>query len=425
MADIKTLREQAAKTLTEARSMLDAIGDKSTPEQRAEAEKSVDRALSEVSDIEARVERMSKLEAAEQRAADAIDAEQRARREAKRPGADAGEARAALDGATYRSAFAKYACGMQDDLTAEERALLRSGVASQEARAQVAGTTTAGGYTVPTELMQEIEISMIASGPMYSTDICRVISTASGNPMTLPTIDDTTQTDEAHTEAGAVTDDGGKDVTVGQKTLGAYAYNTEWVRWSWELQSDSDFSWEGILGELLGERMGRGANQRLTTGTGSGQANGIVTAASLGKTTTAIAAVTADEILDFVHSVNPAYRSAVKSRVMFNDTTLLALRKLKDGDGNYLLKEAPDGSGRLVVGSVSIPYSINQAVASMGTGNRFMVYGDFGKYFVRKVAAPTLFVARERFAPDQGILGLIRFDGELSNTSAVKYMANA
>ena len=35
MATIKELREQAAKTLTEARSMLDAISDKSTKEQRA------------------------------------------------------------------------------------------------------------------------------------------------------------------------------------------------------------------------------------------------------------------------------------------------------------------------------------------------------------------------------------------------------
>ena len=425
MATIKELREQAATTLAEARSNLDAISDKSTPEQRTEAEQSVDRALESAGELEARADRMERLEAAERQSEETRDREERQARESKRPNLPAGESRQGDNGASYRSAFAKYACGMADDLSSEERAILRSGVATSETRAQLAGTTTAGGYTVPTELMQEIEIAMIASGPMYSSDICRVINTPSGNPMTLPTIDDTTSTDEAHTEGGTVTDDGGKDVTVGQKTLGAHAYNTEWVRWSWELQSDSDFSWEGILGELLGERLGRGGNSRLTTGTGSGQPNGIVTASSLGKTTTAVAAVTADEILDFVHSIDPAYRSATKARVMFNDTTLLALRKLKDGDGNYLLREAPDGSGRLTVGSVSVPYSINQAMDSMGTGNKFMVYGDFGKYFVRKVAAPTMFVARERFAPDQGILGLIRFDGELSNTAAVKHMINA
>ena len=36
MATIKELREQAAKTLTEARSMLDGINDKSTKEQRGD-----------------------------------------------------------------------------------------------------------------------------------------------------------------------------------------------------------------------------------------------------------------------------------------------------------------------------------------------------------------------------------------------------
>ena len=71
MATIKELREQAAKTLTEARSMLDGINDKSTKEQRAEAEIAVDKALAETAEIEARAERMGKLEAAEKRAEEA------------------------------------------------------------------------------------------------------------------------------------------------------------------------------------------------------------------------------------------------------------------------------------------------------------------------------------------------------------------
>jgi predicted phage gp36 major capsid-like protein len=52
-----------------------------------------------------------------------------------------------------------------------------------------------------------------------------------------------------------------------------------------------------------------------------------------------------------------------------------------------------------------------------------MLFGDMKKFYVRKVGAPALFVARERFAPDNGILGYIRFDGCLSNTAAIKHMA--
>ena len=111
---------------------------------------------------------------------------------------------------------------------------------------------------------------------------------------------------------------------------------------------------------------------------------------------------------------------------MFNDSTLLALRKLKDGDGNYLLTEAPDGSGRLRVGAVSVPYSINQAMLGLGgVSRRVMVFGDFSKYFVRKVGSPVLGVMRERFWPDLGIAGLIRIDGELGTQAAVKALLTA
>ena len=71
------------------------------------------------------------------------------------------------------------------------------------------------------------------------------------------------------------------------------------------------------------------------------------------------------------------------------------------------------------------PYSVNQAMASLGTGNKPVVFGDFGKYYVRKVGAPIIGVMRERFWPDLGIAGLIRFDGELGDTAAVKHLVNA
>ncbi len=290
---------------------------------------------------------------------------------------------------------------------------------------QTAGTGSAGGYSVPVELMNEIDKAMKAFGPMYDSDICRVISTPSGHSITLPTVDDTAKIAAAHIEGAAVTDDGGEDVTMGKKQLDAYAFDTEWIRWSYELDADSVFNFESLLGELLGERMGRTANAKLTTGSGSSDVNGIVTASSLGKTLAATNAITSDEILDFVHSVDPAYRASPGTRAMFNDATLLAMQKLKDGQGNYLITEAPDGTGRFRVGAVSVPYSINQAMDSLAAAKKVMVFGDFKKYFVRKVGRPVLFTARERFAPDLGILGLIRLDGELSNSAAIKHMITA
>jgi hypothetical protein len=63
------------------------------------------------------------------------------------------------------------------------------------------------------------------------------------------------------------------------------------------------------------ERIGRGTNQHFTTGTGSSQPQGIVTGATTGVTAAGVAAITADELIDLVHSVDPAYRRSAAGEV--------------------------------------------------------------------------------------------------------------
>jgi HK97 family phage major capsid protein len=304
-------------------------------------------------------------------------------------------------------------------------AVLTSGYESDpEMRAQTT-TAAAGGYTIPTELMNEIAISMKAFGPMYDPGVTREIITSGGGEMTLPTIDDTAVTAGAHTEGATLTDDGGKDVTFGQKSLGAYAFDTEWLRVSKELADDSIFAVESLIGGLLGERLGRIANLQLTTGTGSSAPNGIVTASTAGVTATGAAAITYDEIMDLEHSVDPAYRVGSQVAFMFNDSTLKAIRKLKDGDGNYLWQ-----MGNVQAGIPSTingrTYHINQDMASIATGQKTMLFGDFGKYIVRKVGAPLIGAIQDKdFWPGFGIAGYIRFDGELADTAAIKHLIQA
>ena len=426
MATIKELREQAANVVTEARSMLDAISDKSTPEQRAEAEQAVDRALDEASAIEARAERLSKLEEAEKRAAQAADQEERSRREAKRPSMPEGEAASGGD-MDYRTAFHSWLRSKSEDgepLTAEARSVLRKGFGKIEARAQTT-TNAAGGYSIPEQMMGEITRSMLAFGPMYDPGVTREIVTSGGNPMPWPTVNDTTVTAGAHTEGATLTDDGGKDVTFGTKQLDAFAFDTEWLRISKELMDDSFLAVEALIGSLLGERLGRIANLQLTTGTGSSAPNGIVTASSLGVTATGTAAITSDEVIDLQHSVDPAYRSAPGVAYMMNDSTLQAVRKLKDGDGNYLwqMGNIQAGIPATLNGSRLI---INQQVPSLGAAAKVMLFGDMQKYFVRKVGQPLIGAISDKdFWPGVGVAGYIRFDGELSDTAAVKHLITA
>ena len=415
MADIKDLREKMANIATEARAKLAEVNDNTPEDRAAEVEREFDAMMADHDKFSARADRLEKADAA-LRAAEAVDV-------SKRPVAEGRSAPAVDQGSeiSYRKAFfTMIANGGVEGLDSEVRSVLRQ----SEVRTQTAGTNSAGGFTVPTELASFIDKAMIATGPMYNSDLFTVINTTGGNPFNIPTVNDTAVTAEAHTEGGTVTDDAGKDVTFAQKSLGAFAFDTEWVRWSYELANDSIFNVESLLGELLGERLGRIANSKLTTGSGSSDVEGIVTNSALGVTAAAVAAVTADEIIDLIHSVDPAYRASPSTAIMMNDSTLSAVRKLKDGNGNYLWAMGNYQAG-IPQNLLGYNVVVNQAMDSLATAKKVMLFGDMSKFYVRKAGAPSLFVAKERFAPDYGILGYVRFDGVLGNAAAVKHLITA
>ncbi len=432
MADIKTLRETVSRTIAESRSKLDEITDDTPAERAGEIEREVDTMLEAVAGHERSIERLERIAEIERKATEAAEREERAKADAKRPNAG-GSASGVDDGdaPSYREAFHSWLGSKAENgqpLTAEARSVLQRGYqkVDVEGRAQTAGTGSAGGFTVPEEMMPELVRSMLAFGPMYDPGITRELVTSGGNPMPFPTVNDTAVTAGAHTEGTTLTDDGGKDVTFGEKQLDAYAFDTEWVKVSLELTQDSAFAMEAILNSLLGERLGRIANLQLTTGTGSSAPNGIVTASTAGKTAAATAAITYDEILELEHSVDPAYRQAPSCAYMLHDDTLLAVRKLKDGDGNYLWQE---GNVRAGVPNTlnGKTYVINQAMDTLAAAKKVMLFGDMQKYWVRKISGMPLIgaIQDKDFWPGFGIAGYIRFDGELSDTAAVKHLITA
>lgn len=424
---IKEMQEAREKLVVAGRERLEQI-DANTDEARtAELESQHDLAMAELDGLDKKIERNQRQADAEARSEKLAEQQ----RQSRRPGYD-GSADGSDDGElpSYREAFAEMLRSKIPEaapMRPEAAHVLRQHQQSlpPEQRAQTVGTDSAGGYTVPTELSNQIIRSMLAWGPMYDPGVATEIVTSSGATIDLPTVNDTAVTAGAHTEAATLTDDGGKDVTFGKKSLEAYAFDTEWIRVSKELTDDSILAMETLLGSLLGERLGRIANLQLTTGSGSSAPNGIVTASTLGKTAAGTAAITWDEIIDLEHSVDPAYRQSPKVGYMFHDTTLQAVRKLKDGDGNYLWQAGNVQTG--IPGSFNgRGYSINQAMAELATGNKVMLFGDFGKYFVRKVGAPLIGAIQDKdFWPGFGIAGYIRFDGELGDVAAVKHLITA
>jgi HK97 family phage major capsid protein len=419
------LQEKRGRLVTQAREALEEIKSNTDESRAAELEARHDTIMGEFDKVERNIERERKVADAEARAK---ESEERARAE-RRPGSDAAASGAdAGEAPSYRDAFHAYirAEGQMGELSAEERSVLRAGYQNVETRAQTT-TAAAGGYTVPTELLNILVKSMAAWGPMYDENVATVITTNGGGQLTMPTVNDVAKSSTvvAHTQGTTLTDDGGADAEFGQKTLDAFAFNTEWLRVSKELADDSIFAMETLLGDLLGERLGRIANAQLTVGTGSSAPNGIVTASTKGVDAAAVAAITADEIIDLIHSVDPAYRVGPKVGFMFNDTVLKLIRKLKDGDGNYLWQMGNVQQG--VPGSLlGYNYYINQSVVNPAASAKSMLFGDFGKYYVRKVGAPLIGALQDKdFWPGFGVAGYIRFDGELSDAAAVKHILQA
>lgn len=420
---LTALQEQRGRLVTQAREALEEIKANTDEARAADLESRHDAIMAEFDQVERNIEREERLAAAERAT---TEAEQRAR-EDRRPGGN-GEQPGHIEPAgsgqiSYRDAFVALARAGFDpqELSAEQRSVIKQGVAEFRAQSTTAG---AGGYTVPTELAAVVDKTMAIWGPMYDENICTVINTAGGNPLDFPKVDDTTVAMAQHTEASAMTDDGGVDATFTQMTLGAFAYDTEWIQISMELLQDSAVNIEQFIGELLGERIARRVNTELTIGDGTGDPLGIVAASAAGKTSASATAFIADEIIDLLHSVNPAYRSSPKARFMFNDTTLSQIRKLKDGNGQYIwtMGDIRIGEPGTLLGQ---PYSVNNAMVNAATGTKPIVYGDFSKYYVRKVGAPVIGVRREYYWPNIGMAGIVRLDGDLIQTSAVKHLVMA
>ncbi len=417
--EIRKLREQQAKIVADARERLEEITDETPAERVLELEQQFDRAMEEHDTIEKKIDRLQKLSDAEDRLNEA---------DPRRPGGD-GEApgEESEEAPSYRDAFAKAISFGMSALSPAERQVMSDARAElpEEIRAQTSGTDASGGYTVPTEFSGEIDRAMAAWGPLWDADIVQELNTSNGRRIEWPTVDDTAKTGRIKAENASVDDDGTDDVVFGQKLLDAYVYDTGMVKVPIELLQDSAFNIEGLLNDLFGERLGRTANTILTTGTGSAQPNGVVTASTLGKTAASNAAITADELIDLLHSVDPAYRASPRSRWMFNDTTMAAVRKLKDGQGNYLwqMGDVRVGEPAQILGH---PYSVNQAMANIATVAKTVLFGDFSKYIVRKVLGFQVLTLRERYAESFqiGLVGFKRFDGELINTAAVKHLAH-
>ena len=188
---------------------------------------------------------------------------------------------------------------------------------------------------------------------------------------------------------------------------------------------DSAFDLDSLLSGLLAESFGRGINEHLTTGSGSSQPKGIVTAATECTTKAAATSITLDNLIDLIRSVDAAY--AQKGKFMLNRNTLWELAKVKDNNGNYIWQEgAREGTPAMLFGK---SYILNDDVADIGAGAASVLFGDFSKYKIRMVQNFKVVRLNELLAEylSIGLFGFARVDGTLldAGTHPVKKLIHA
>lgn len=282
-----------------------------------------------------------------------------------------------------------------------------------------------GHFTVPNEMMRALETARLAFGGMLS--VATVLRTGTGADLPIPTMNDTSN--EGALIGESVQETAEVEPTLAQLVMQAFTYSSKKVFMSVEYIQDNAIDAVGRVGGILGERLGRIQNRHATTGSGSSQPNGIVTAAAdSGVTAPSNSAISYDNIVDLEHSVDPAYR--VGARFMFADATLKLLKKIKvpqfsgDTAGYPLWRAGMTAADPDTINGY--PYVINQHMAS-GANAKAILFGDLSKYQIREVRDVQLVRLDELYAEYRQVVFLawMRFDGDLldAGTHPVKYLS--
>lgn len=329
---------------------------------------------------------------------------------------------------TYGDAFNLWFRWGFGGLSPEDRSLMGRNSARLQFRGtdtQAVGADEHGGYLVPDSWANELIKTMAAYGGML--EVCRVLNTSTGQKLYVPTVP-FAGGGAAATEKGAIIAEGAadavSDITYAEKQLDAYLYTSKLMLITYELIQDNEYDAIGHIREVAADRLYRIANEHFTTGTGTGQPNGVVTATSAGKTAAANNAITADELVDLEHSVDPAYRRGGSVRFMFNDSTLAALKKLSFGtsdDRPLWVPSVRQGEPDTLLG---YQYSINQDMAAIGSNAKSALFGDFSKYWIRQAKGVELVRTDERYVELRkvGFFAYARWDGELVDANAIKHL---
>lgn len=273
------------------------------------------------------------------------------------------------------------------------------------------GVDANGGYLCPEEFERQIITGLDEFNVMRK--LCKIITT--DNERKIPvaathSVANWTAENAAYTES---------DPTFNQKNIDAYKL-TDLVKVSVELLDDSMFDLEDYIAKEFARAFGIAEETAFCVGTGSGQPTGLFTAngADVGVTAAGATAITADELISLVYALKSPYRKNAK--FLMNDATVAAIRKLKDGNGNYLWQPAlTAGQPDKLMGYelYTSPY-----VPTLAAGAYTVAFGDFGSYWIADRRGRTVQRLNELYSTNGqvGFVATERVDGKIILPEGIK-----
>ena len=277
------------------------------------------------------------------------------------------------------------------------------------------GTDTEGGYLVPDEFERTL-IEALEEENIFR-QLATIINTSSGDRK-IPVVA-TKGSASWVDEEGAIPE---ADDAFGQVSIGAYKLATI-IKVSEELINDSAFNLEQYIAKEFGRRIGVKEEEAFFVGDGTGKPTGIFNAtggAGVGVTTASASAITIDEIMDLFYALKSPYR---KNAVFItNDATVKSIRKLKDGNGQYLWQPSVTAGQPDTI--LNRPLKTSVYVPGIAAAAKTIAFGDFSYYWVADRQGRVFQRLNELYAAtgQVGFKATQRVDGKLILAEAVKVL---
>lgn len=277
------------------------------------------------------------------------------------------------------------------------------------------GTDSEGGYLVPDEFERTLVQSLEEENIFRK--LAKIIQTSSGDRK-IPVV--TTHGSASWLDEEELYPD--NDEVFGQTSIGAYKLGT-FIKVSDELLSDSVFDLQNYISTEFARRIGSKEEEAFFVGDGSGKPTGIFAAtggAQLGVTTAGATAITVDEVIDLFYSLKSPYRK--KAVFVMNDATVKTIRKLKDGQGQYLWQPSlTAGTPDMILNR---PVYTSAYIPAIEAGAKSIAFGDFGYYWIADRQGRAFKRLNELFATtgQVGFMATQRVDGKLILPEAIKVL---